>query len=153
MITHEITDIRPYYDKWKVHCVVTDSITSNTYDFNWQFSTEVTAESPEVIAQAVEVKLEIQLEIMMEENDMNLAADEEAALDYLRQVKAGIVGEIRTNPDATLAQASAWVEMTYPDSVINFPRIYQWYLNLLNLSTWDEFKAFCIAHTFRGVDD
>ena len=85
-------------------------------------------------------------------NEMNLPRDEEYILEHMRNIKRAIILRIREYPNATLAQAQAYIDATFPNDVINFTILYQKYLNLLNLANWAAFKTFVITHKFRGID-
>jgi hypothetical protein len=147
-----IIEIRSYYDTWLVIVDIEDDITGQQYHYRWHFDSDVDETSNDVIDEIIKAKENIQAEILYIANMMNLPADEEIALEYLQNIKQAIVLEIRNTPAATLAQAQAYIDNEYPDAIVDFTRLYQWYLNLLGLTTWDEFKSFVINSKFRGID-
>ena len=151
-LIHELKEIIPYYDIWLAKCDIIDNITTQRYYYEWQFHEQVTSESQILIDQIDIAKVNIQTEILYQQNDMNLPQDEEKALEYLRSIKLKIIEEIRENPNVTLTQAQTWVNNNYPNSIINFNKLYGWYLGFLKLSTWNEFKEFVINHKFQGVN-
>jgi len=139
-----------YIDLWCVRINLTDDITSQIYYHEISFDHEPT--SMEKDAEIARLKELTQFEIDCSANNMNLTVDEEMALQYLRNIKTDIIIQIRTFPAVTLIQAQDFVDTTYPNSVVKFEVLYQFYLNLLNLSTWGEFKTFIIDNKFRGID-
>ena len=151
-LIHELKEIISYHDIWLAKCDIIDDVTAQRYYYEWQFHEQVTSESQILIDQIDIAKVNIQTEILYQQNDMNLPQDEEKALEYLRNIKLKIIEEIRENPNVTLTQAQTWVNNKYPNSIINFQKLYEWYLDFLKLSTWNEFKEFVINHKFQGID-
>jgi len=147
-----ILEIRSYYDTWIVIVDIEDDISSQLYHYRWNFDHEVDEDDNDVIEEIEKAKENIQTEILYEDNEMNVPMDEEIAIEYFRNVKRSIIEEIRNTPGASLGQAQAFIANEYPNSLIDFTRLYQWYLNLLGLTTWDEFKSFVINSAFRGID-
>lgn len=149
-LTHRIIEIRPYLTGWLSIVDITDTATSRV--FHRRFNTPSYPTPEQGSALIADAKVQIQYQLDLDANDMNLPADEERALEYVRNIKHDIVTQIRAAPAVTLAQAQAYVDTNYPESVIKFDKLYAFYLNLLNLSTWDEFKTFVINHKFAEVD-
>jgi hypothetical protein len=151
-LVHTVVEIRSYYDTWIAIVDIEDDLSGQLYHFRWNYDEEVTGSSQEVLDDIASAKEDIQAEILLLANDMNLPVDEQKALEYLQDVKRAIILEIRNTPTATLVQAQTYIATNYPDSMIDFMKLYQWYLQLLGLTTWDEFKAFVIASKFREID-
>lgn len=149
-LTHSLVEIRQYLDGWLSKVDITDDQSGRMW--HERFNTPSYPTDGELDALVNGAKTRIQKELEYEANDMNLPADEERALEYLRNIKRDTILQIRQYPGVTLAQAQAYVDANYPNSIINFDRLYQFYLNLLNLSTWDEFKTYLINHKFGGID-
>ena len=152
-LIHTVIEIRSYYDSWISIVDIVDDITEELYHFRWNFDEEITDTSQELLDEIVLAKEAIQAEILFLANEMNLPSDEQKALEYLRNIKEAIIAEIRDNDGASLVQAQAFIASNYPDSIVDFSKLYQWYLQLLGLTTWDEFKAYVIASKFRYIDD
>lgn len=149
-LTHNISGIRPYLNNYLLNIVITDTVTGKLY--SRQFSLDHSPDATEQDSWATLAKNRIQTEIDYEANEMNLREDQQRVLDYLDNILRGIIVNIRATPTVTLVQAQAYVDTSYPDSIVDFSKLYQFYLNLLNLSTWAEFKTFVIDHKFREVD-
>lgn len=149
-LTHNIVETRLQYGKYLTLIDITDTVTGQIYNKRPRFKTNPSQAM--IDAQVVIEKERIQLELDYISNDMNLMRDEELAIEYLRDIKRDIVVSIRATPGVTLAQAQTYVDTNYPDSVIKFDKLYQFYLNLLDLSTWDEFKLWVINHKFKEID-
>lgn len=149
-LNETLKDSRAYLSGWLSIVDIVDSVTGRI--FHHRFNTSSEPSSGELGILIAAAKLGDQAMLDYDANDMNLTRDEEKAIEYLRNIKRDIITQIRAHPAVTLVQAQAYVDTNYPDSIINFSRLYQFYLNLLNLSTWDEFKTWVINHKFREVD-
>lgn len=151
-LLHTIIEIRSYYDAWLAIVDIEDDTAGQFYHFRWSFTAVVTEASQILLDKITSAKENIQAELLLLANKMNLPKDEQKAMEYFSNVKQAIILEIRNNPSATLVQAQTYIDTEYPDSMINFTKLYQWYLGLLDLSTWDEFKTYVINSKFRGID-
>jgi hypothetical protein len=149
-LTHQIVETRQYLNGWLSIVNIVDTATSKIYHRRFNTPTQLTSGELDALVEAAKVL--IQAEIDFDANDMNLSADEERAVEYLRNIKRDIVVQIRAAPAVTLAQAQTYIDNNYPNSIVNFDKLYAFYLNQLNLSTWAEFKTFVINHKFREVD-
>ena len=149
-LIHSISGIRPYHSKYLLGIVVTDTVTGKicNREFNLGHSPDVTEQE----SWATVAKTRIQAELDYGANELNLREDQERVLRYLDNILTDIIVRIRANHLVTLPQAQNYIDANYPDSIVNFSKLYQFYLNLLGLSTWDEFKTFVIDHKFREVD-
>lgn len=148
-LTHQVIESRWYLNQHETEVIIVDEVGNKYHECFCLPAIPSQAQLDDLIAKAKE---RIQKQLDFAANDMNLPADEMRALEYLRDIKREIVMGIRSNPAVTLAQAKAYIEGKYPNSVINFDRLYQFYLSLLNLSTWDEFKQWIIDRKFEGID-
>lgn len=149
-LTHQIVGTIAYLNQWNSRVVITDTSTGRLWDEELCTPTQPT--QVELDALIAHRKTIIQQELDFEANDMNLTVDEKRALEYLRNIKQDIVLQVRAYPAVTLAQAQTYVDTNYPNSIVKFDKLYDFYLNLLNLSTWSEFKQFCIDEPFEGID-
>lgn len=149
-LNETLKDSRAYLAGWLSIVDIVDSVTGRI--FHHRFNTSSEPSSGELDTLIAAAKLGDQAELDYDANSMNLTRDEERAIEYLRNIKRDIIIQIRAFPGVTLAQAQSYVDTNYPNSIVNFTRLYQFYLNLLNLSTWDEFKTWIIDHKFREVD-
>lgn len=148
--TTEIQETRQYLSQWIALVTITDDDTGDI--FNRQFCFDHSPSEAEILAMADQAILLIWLQGKYDENVMNLPVDELAALQYLRNIKYEVIRQIRQNPGVTLVEAQNYVDTNYPDSIVNFARLYQFYLNLLSLSTWEQFKQWVITHKFENID-
>lgn len=149
-LTHIITEIRQYLTDYIVKIEVTDTISGQVY--SRRFNLDHIPDSTEQESFATLAKSRIQDEIDYEDNELNLRQDQQRILEYLDNILRDIIGNIRAVPTVTLAQAQTYIDSNYPESIVDFPKLYQFYMNLLHLSTWAEFKTFVINHKFREVD-
>jgi hypothetical protein len=151
-LVETIIEIRPYIGTWLALVNILDDIRGLVYHYLWCFDHEVDEADADLVSEISKAKVGIQLELEYEANDMNLPQDEERALKYLQDIKRSIITEIRDNPTVTLIQAQDFIATQYINSIIDFTELYKWYLNLLGLTTWDEFKSHVINNKFKGSD-
>lgn len=150
-LVHFVSGVRQYYTSWISSFAITDTVTGRIY--NRSFSTSHNPSSAELDAFAVTAKARIQKEIDYDDNVMNLRQDQVRALEYLDNILRYMVVGIRANPGITQAQAQTAINTAYPDSIVDFSKLYNFYKNLLNITTWSEFKIWVIDHKFRGIDN
>ncbi len=149
-LTHVISSIRLYLTDYIVSIAVTDTVTGKIY--NRQFNIDHSPDSGEQDAFATLAKTRVQQELDYSANELNLRQDQQRALEYLDNILRDIIVNIRATPTVTLVQAENYVDTNYPDSIVDFTKLYQFYLALLGLSSWDEFTTFVIDNKFREVD-
>jgi hypothetical protein len=150
-LIHQVIELRSELSDWMILVDITDDSTGIVYNrrYNWDHNPA----QAEIDAAIVIMKTRITLILEYEANAMNLSIDENRAIDYLRNIKQDMILRIRAFPGVTQLQTKNYIEANYPDSIINFDRIYDFYLQLLGLTTWDGFKTWIIGHKFEGIDD
>ncbi len=148
-LIHTITDIRQYLSKHLLDIEIADTETGKIY--NSQFSLDSNPDAAAQESWATVAKDRIQAELDFDANAMNLSTDEDRLLEYYRNIKRDIVVRIRAFPTATAQQASDYIAAQYPNSPFIFNQLYQIWLDMIGVSTWEDFKTWCIDHKFREV--
>lgn len=149
-LTHELIKTRQYLQQWETLIDIIDTDSGKRY--HQCFCTDTEPAEPMIAPLLQGAKNRIQLELDYEANLLNLTADEEALLEYYRNIKRDVVLRIRQYPQATLQQASDYITGKYPDSLFHFSRLYQQWLRISGCADWDRFKQFVIEHKFRDID-
>ena len=149
-LIHTIVNEYQYLVSWHVHINILDDSTGLLYSYESCFDHE--PNSGEKDTEVTRLKAITQTTIDLVSNDMNLPLDEQLVLEYYQIIKTEIITQIRAHPTVTIDQARTYLNTNYPDSVIDFDQLYEFYLDLLGLANWDEFKTFVIDHKFEGVD-
>lgn len=145
-----IAGIRPYQDKYLFNVVITDTVTGKVYTH--PFSLNYSPDAAEQESYADLARDRIQLKLDYEANGMNLTTDEDRLLEYYRGIKEDIVRRIRVVPGATAQQAKDYIAAQYPDSPFDFDELYNIWIGMIDVSTWDDFKTWVIDHKFREID-
>lgn len=149
-LTHKIIETRQYLDSWLSLVDINNSETGRI--FHQRFNTSTMPTDQELAVLIDKAMLNIKKELDYEANDMNISADENTVMEYLRAIRSDMVMMIRQNPGCTLTQAQDYIAKKYPESIISFDKLYQFYLKLLKLLTWERFKRYIVSHKFVGID-
>lgn len=149
-LTHTISGIRQYLSKYLLDIAVIDTVTGAIY--NRQFSLPSSPDSGEQDARAALAKTRIQKELDYVANPLNLREDQEKMLEHVDGIYRHLITSIRANHLLALSTVQAYVANNYPNSIIDFANLYQFWLDRINVSTWDEFKTFVLDHEFREID-
>lgn len=150
-LTHRITSIRPYQEKYLLSIEVTDDVSGMVYTPP-PFSLPSSPNPGEQESWATIAKDRIQQELDYKANGMNLISDEDRLLEYYRGIKEDIVRRIRAVPGATAQQAKDYIAGRYPDSPFDFDELYAIWIGMIDVSTWDNFKVWVRDHKFREID-
>ena len=147
-LTYKIIEIRPYLTTWES---VVD-IYNGDRIYHQRFNTPKRPSDVELgkLIDGAIRRIEKMLEY--EANEMNMPVDEEKAIECLRSMKHDIVLQVRKSPTANLTQTRDYINQKYPDSVISFDKLYEFYLSRLNIKTWDEFTQYCVNQKFESID-
>ena len=83
---------------------------------------------------------------------LNRRQDRVKVLSDLDSVRRTMLAGIIKVPTVSLVQMQDTISTRYPFSTINFIRIVQFYLFILELPDWDTFKEYVLAHVFEEAD-
>ena len=148
-LTYTIIEIRQYLGSWLSLVDITDD---EGRIFHQRFNTPEPLTDQELKALIDKVMISIKRERDYDANSMNLYADEDKIMEHLRNIRSDMVTIVRQNPDCSVIQAQEYINKKYPNSIISFDKLCQFYHRELNLFTWDGFKQYIISHKFIGID-
>lgn len=148
-LTHTV-EIKPYLSGYILRVTVTDTVTGKIY--TPEFKRDHDPDTAEQDAFAILAKTRIQAEIDYQANVINLREDKQQMVEHLDGILRDIVLRIRADEAVELSVAQTYIDNRYPNSIVDFPNLYQFYMEKLGLSEWDDFKDFVIDNSFREVD-
>ena len=149
-LTHNTIETRPYLAGYLVKISVTDSVSGRVW--SRQFNPATLPDAAGLNALGLLAIARIQAELDFEDNAMNRTSDEERLLEYYRNIKRDIVLRVRQFPGASAQQAKDYIAIEYPDSPFGFDALYAIWIDMIDVSTWQEFKTWVKNKSFRGID-